>query len=488
MACNNRLHFILVPLMCPGHLLPMVDLARILAGRGVAVTLVTTPANADRFRSTILRAVHSGLDIRLHEIVFPSSDFGLPEGCENIDALPSMDLMMNFLNAARTLRDPLGKFIEQVSPRPAGVISDKYLDWTAEVALNSGIPRILFDGMSCLTQVCTHNLLVSKAHEGLSGSAVVVIPGLPKNLEFRKSQLPGILNPGKNPDWQKAREEIFALAEGAYGMIVNTFEGLESDYVKSLKEMKGGKVWCVGPLSLCNKDVVDMVERGSKKSAACNEHLLPLMSWLDSQAENSVLYVCLGSLNRLLPEQMKELGFGLEASGRPFIWVIRGANKGEEFEEWLREGGYEERVSGRGFLIRGWAPQVLILSHRAVGGFLTHCGWNSSLEGISAGLPMVTWPLFAEQFFNEKVIVQISGVGVSVGAKLMIHLGEEEDHGVTITRDDVKDAVEEVMNEKGAVMRDRAKKLGEMARKALVTSGSSYNDLTMFLQDMAKDP
>jgi len=115
------------------------------------------------------------------------------------------------------------------------------------------------------------------------------------------------------------------------------------------------------------------------------------------------MHVNLGSLNRLAPSQLIELGLGLEASSRPFIWVIRGGYKREEMEKLLSKDGFEERVKGRGFLIWGWAPppQVLILSHPAIGGFSTHCGWNTTVEGICAGVPMVTWPLFTEQFFNE---------------------------------------------------------------------------------------
>ncbi|PRQ43685.1 putative flavonol 7-O-beta-glucosyltransferase [Rosa chinensis] len=155
-------------------------------------------------------------------------------------------------------------------------------------------------------------------------------------------------------------------------------------------------VWSIGPVSLSNNTNLEKAQRGNKDCIDQNQCL----RWLDSWPEDSVVYACLGSLGRIATPQLVELGLGLEASNRPFIWVISG-NKTVEWGKWLLEDGFEDRIKGRGLLIHGWAPQVLILSHPAVGGFLTHCGWNSILEAICPGIPMITWPRFAEQFYNE---------------------------------------------------------------------------------------
>nr|GMC46409.1 UDP-glycosyltransferase 73C3-like [Ipomoea batatas] len=142
----------------------------------------------------------------------------------------------------------------------------------------------------------------------------------------------------------------------------------------------------------------------------------------------------------------------------------------DEFQNWLRQEKYEERVKEQqGLVIYGWAPQVLILSHPSIGGFLTHCGWNSSLEAITSGLPLITWPLFAEQFLNERLIVNVLKIGVRVGMEFPVLFGAEEQTGVQVNRDDIVVAIDEVMGrgEEAEMRRERMKKLGEMARRAM---------------------
>ncbi|KAK2665015.1 hypothetical protein Ddye_003589 [Dipteronia dyeriana] len=166
---------------------------------------------------------------------------------------------------------------------------------------------------------------------------------------------------------------------------------------------------------------------------------------------------------------------GLEASGQNFIWVVKK-------EDWLPE-GFETRMVGRGLIIRGWAPQVLILDHEAIGGSLTHCGWNSTLESVTTGVPMVTWPLSAEQFYNEKLVTDVLKIGVGVGAQEWSHW--TEDKRSIVKRDDLKNAVTKLMvGEDAEEMRNRAMALKEMAKRATEEGGSSYSDLHAFLEEL----
>ncbi|BAT85772.1 hypothetical protein VIGAN_04335800 [Vigna angularis var. angularis] len=155
-------------------------------------------------------------------------------------------------------------------------------------------------------------------------------------------------------------------------------------------------------------------------------------------------------------------------------------------KKWIKEEGFEERTNGRSLLIRGWAPQLLILSHPAIGGFITHCGWNSTLEAICAGVPMVSWPLFGDQFFNENLVVQILKVGVKVGAKSTINWGKEEEIGVVVKKKDIERAIESVMDEssESEERRKRVRVLAEVAKRAVEKGGSSHSDLTLLIQDI----
>ncbi|XP_028782160.1 UDP-glycosyltransferase 73C3-like [Neltuma alba] len=485
----HQLHFVLIPLMAPGHLLPMVDLARLLARRNVKVTIMTTPLNAARVRANIDREIQSGSSISVQHFRFPNAEAGLPEGCESIDTLPSMDLLLNFAKAMCLLQEPVEEVFEKlISPSPTCVIHDKYLPFVADIAKKLQVPRITFDGTSCFTLLCDNSLYNSEVYENLSESEPFVVPGLPHRIVFKKSQLPEWFTLNRGQDVSVLREKTRKCEEEAYGVIVNSFEEFEEEYVKEYRRVTGRKVWCVGPVSLSNKDDLDKTQRGKPDSNEKEEEEEgQYLKWLDSWPARSVIYVCLGTLNFVPPEQLMELGLGLEATKRPFIWVLRDSYKREEMDKLLKEDGLEERVKGRGLIIRGWVPQVLILSHTAIGSFLTHCGWNSTLEGISNGLPLITFPLSSDQFYNEKVIVQLLEIGARVGAEIAVHLGEEDKYGVQVKREKVKEAIEKVMgeeDEESERIRERARNYAEKANRTLQKGGSSYLNLSLLIEDI----
>ncbi|CAL5422280.1 unnamed protein product [Camellia sinensis] len=463
---HHQLHFILVPFMAPGHFIPMIDLAKLLAQQGVTVTVVTTPVIASRFRPIIDRVIESGLPLRLLSLRFPSVEAGLLEGCETIDAVHSLDLMMKFFKGIDMLQQPFEQLFETLEPCPSCLIADKYIAWIGDTVRKFGIPRILFDGMNCLTLLCAHNLENFKDYENVSESEPFELPGLPDRIELTKAQLAMFFN-RSSPEWQDFRNRIKAAEAEAYGVVINSFEELEPRYVDEFRKVKGDKAWCVGPLSLCNKDNLDKAQRGNMADIDENQCL----KWLDEQEPRSVVYACLGSITLLSLPQLIEVGLGLEASKRPFVWVIRSGDG---------EVGGRRRIRGKNERERA--------SDSRLGTANTHCGWNSTLEGVCAGVPMITWPMFGEQFLNEKLAVQLLGIGVSVGVQTVGRIFAEDNWEELVEREVVRAAVEKVMSEgiEGEETRRRARVFGVMAKKAMEEGGSSYLNMRLFIQDVIK--
>ncbi|KAL0666572.1 hypothetical protein Bca4012_029276 [Brassica carinata] len=478
------LHFVLFPFMAQGHMIPMVDIARLLAQRGVTITIVTTPHNAERFKNVLNRAVEAGLPIKVVHVKLPYQKAGIPEGKENMDSLDSKELMVPFFKMVNKLEEPVMKLVEEMKPKPSCLICDLCLPYTSKIAKAFNIPKIVFHGFSCFCLLCMHvlrqNLEILQNLK--SEKEYFFVPDFPDKVEFTRPQVPVRIN--ATGDWKEFLDAMAEAENTSYGIIINTFQELEPAYVKEYKEARDGKVWSIGPVSLCNKKGADKAERGNKAVIDQEE----CFKWLDSKEEGSVLFVCLGSICNLPLSQLKELGLGLEKSQRPFIWVIRGWEKYNELAEWFLESGFEERVKERGLLIKGWAPQVLILSHPSVGGFLTHCGWNSTLEGITSGVPLLTWPLFGDQFCNQKLVVQVLKVGVRAGIEETMKWGEEDRIGVLVDNEGVKKAVEELMGDGDDANERRrvVKELGKLAQRAVDEGGSSHSNITFLLQDISQ--
>ncbi|XP_020249310.1 UDP-glycosyltransferase 73C6-like [Asparagus officinalis] len=476
---DQKPHFVLVPLPAPGHIIPMVDMAHLLADHGALVTLITTPVNASRLQTVIDRIAELRISIRFLSLPFPSTEVGLPEGCENLDDVPSNKLLSNFLQACALLREPLlHHFQRHEDPHPDCIVSDAGHIWTHKLARELGIPRFTFNGFGCFALVCRHIFHFDRIIENMKDDVdTFVLPGLPHRLEMTRSHSPVNFT---GPGFEEFRKELMDIELAAEGVLVNSFDNLEDPYVQCLQKARGTKVWTVGPMSLYNKNVSDMVFRGNKGSTDENRCL----SWLDSMKPHSVIYVSFGSLARTSPSQLIEIGLGLEASNCPFIWVIKAGSKSSEIEEWLSQ-GFEERTSMRALIIRGWAPQLMILSHPAIGGFMTHCGWNSTLESACAGVPMITWPHFAEQFLNEKLIVEILRIGITIGVKAPVKWGTEQDEDL-VGRDHVKETVSRLMveGEERRIMREMVKELGKKAKKSMEEGGSSYGNMDLLVQQI----
>ncbi|MCL7030799.1 hypothetical protein MKW94_023690 [Papaver nudicaule] len=471
---NHQLHILFFPYFAYGHMIPIIDMAKLFAARGVKTTIILTPVNASVFSSSIDRERSLGLDIHIQVIRFPGAEAGLPEGVESIDDMTSPEMLPKLLAAIKMLQQPLEKLIQQ--HRPDSIVADSLILFATEVAIKYCIPRFVFHGTSFYAQCVDESLKCHRPYMGItSDREAFLVPGLPDKIEMTRLQLSDIFKSERMAGiWDLVRD----AEQRSYGILVNSFNELEPAYAMHYDKVMGKRAWAVGPVSLRNRDNIDKVQRGKKTTIS--EHAV--LNWLDTKELDSVLYICFGSMARFSKAQLLEIAVGLEDSGISFIWVVRTIKKEEE-ESFLPT-GFEDRMEGKGLIIREWAPQVLILDHPAVGGFMTHCGWNSTLEGLSAGVPMITWPMFGEQFHNENFITQVLKVGIKVGVEKWSSWIDTED--VQVKKEKIANVVSRLMGdgEEGKHMRMRAKELGEKAKEAVEQGGSSYERLTALIQEL----
>ncbi|KAK7350508.1 hypothetical protein VNO77_09206 [Canavalia gladiata] len=255
------------------------------------------------------------------------------------------------------------------------------------------------------------------------------------------------------------------------GIFVNSSLELERGPIAALKEEGRGypPVYPVGPIIQTGKRYGN-----DAKGFEC-------LAWLDKQQPGSVLYVSFGSGGTLSQEQMDELAYGLELSDHKFLWVVRAPStlasdaylhaQNDDPLQFLPS-GFLERTKDQGMVIPSWAPQIQVLSHSSVGGFLTHCGWNSTLESLLQGVPLITWPLFAEQRMNAVLLCE----GLKVGLRPRVN-----ENGL-VERVEVAEVIKCLMEgEEGGKMRKRMKELKEAGTDAIKQDGSSTKTLSQLV-------
>jgi hypothetical protein len=250
-----------------------------------------------------------------------------------------------------------------------------------------------------------------------------------------------------------------------FGVTLNSFVDLEQPYCDmcvSSGYLK--RAYFVGPLSL------------PLPPAGASTRDSPCLAWLDTKPRFSVVYVCFGTFAAISEDQLRELALGLEASEKPFLWVVRA-------DGWTPPEGWEERVGERGMLVRGWAPQTAILSHPAVGAFLTHCGSSSLLEAAAAGVPMLTWPLVFDQFIEERLVTEVLKIGERVWSGTRSTRYEEQK---VVAAEVVARAVARFLEPGGTgeAARSKAGVLAAKARSAVAEGGSSFCDLRRLVNDL----
>ncbi|CAO2818426.1 unnamed protein product [Amaranthus hypochondriacus] len=465
MADNQKTHILIIPYPAQGHIIPLLDLIHNLASTSkLTITIVITPKNLP-----LISPLVSLFPFIVTPLVLPFPSYhGIPRGKENTKDLPPASFKQ-IMPAFAKLMDPIRHWFESHPSPPVAIISDIFLGWTHNFALQLGIHRIVFSPSGAFGLSVIYSLwknMPKKKNQDQDENDVVLfedVPGCPK---FPWWQLSPVFRSYVEGDADSEFiKQGFWDDMASWGMLINSFDDMEKIYLDHLSSSFGydGRIWAVGPLVSQNKDE----NRGGSSSIEVDK----LKSWLDTCQDNEVVYVSFGTQAVLTNRQMEVIAEGLEKSRVRFIWSV----KDQVGDHGMVPHGFEDRLSGRGLVIKGWAPQVLILKHPTVGAFLTHCGWNSVLEGVVAGVKLLAWPMGADQFSNATLIVNHLKVGTRVC----------EGSDMVLDSCELARILAESVNQ-DEISREKIMKLQSKALESLSDNGSSSKALVRLVNKLCE--
>ncbi|KAL5832098.1 hypothetical protein ACOSQ4_017452 [Xanthoceras sorbifolium] len=460
---ETKENIVMFPFMAQGHIIPFLALAfQLIKTNKYTITFVNTHKNINKLRSSL--PPNSSFNVL--EIPFNSSDHNLPPDTENTDSVP-YNMVPNLIEATLSFKPHFRKLVsdlvseENGQRKPLCIITGMFFGWCAEIAQEFGVFHAIFIGGGGFGFACYYSLWMNLPHRNNTDSdGFFLLPDFPEASRLHVTQLTDYLRVADhgNDAFSVVLKKVLSPWKNVDGILINTVEELDNIGLMYFRREIGRQVWPIGPVLLSTGS-----EARAGKELGISQDVCK--NWLDSKPCSSVLYVSFGSQNTIAPSQMMELALALEASGKDFIWVVRppvGFDINSEFkaDEYLPE-GFEERnkISRQGLVVHNWAPQVDILSHKSVSAFLSHCGWNSVLEALSHGVPIIGWPMAAEQFYNVKLLEEKIGVCVEVARGKSCQVKHEE----------IVKIIELVMDktEKGMEMRRRACEINEIIENAI---------------------
>ncbi|GMP80547.1 hypothetical protein CsSME_00035600 [Camellia sinensis var. sinensis] len=436
------LHIVMFPWLAMGHLIPFLHLSTNLATKGHRISFISTAGNLRRLPQI---PPHLSPLITFIPLPFPSIPNLSPNAESSMDAPHHQAQLLKI--AFDFLKQPLSDFLEKISPNPDWIIYDYASHWLPGLAAEMGVSCAFFSLFNAATMV-----FFGPPAKVLSGDCVrssaedfTVVPKWVKmesEIVYRVHELTKYMEGSEGNQSGTSDLERFAISiDGSDVVLFRTCVEFEPEWFKLICELYNKPVVPVGflPPSMVNT-----------KSEDDEKKWIEIKGWLDKHSLNSVVYVALGTEATLSQDELVGLAIGLEQSGLPFFWVLRKPPGSTQNQMELLPCGFLERVKDRGMIYLDWAPQVKILGHSAIGGFLTHCGWNSIIEGLSFGRVLILFPVMNDQGLNARLLQ---------GKKFGVEIPRNEQDG-SFTSDSVSDSVRLTMvSENGETLRANAREM-----------------------------
>ncbi|KAL0919219.1 hypothetical protein M5K25_011301 [Dendrobium thyrsiflorum] len=440
-----------IPFPAQGHIIPLMELSYCLIERGINITFINTEFNHERIIVGVVPDQAKFID----GIHFAT----IPDGLE-----PEED-RHKFGRLITSLTKVMPRFLEELMTynvvKFTCFIADINMAWALSIANNVGLRTAV------VWPAAAGALLTILSIPKLIQDEVIDEKGRPMKKEVIQ------LNPEMTPidtsnlPWCCPQDEYTQkimfnyiitnnqATSNAEMIICNSFEMLEKPIFKEMTY-----ILPVGPLHNSFELIRD--------SNLCHfwSEDKQCIAWLNKHPANSVIYVAFGSIIIFNNKQFQELALGLELIGRPFLWVVRPDLTNKSINCTYPQ-GFEERVADRGRMI-GWSPQQKVLKHSAIACFISHCGWNSTIEGVRSGVPFLCWPYFADQLFNQSYITKVWKVGLSL----------VPDENELISKEEVGSKVEELLKDRDILARSQA--LKNFSDISVMEGGSSFKNLNKF--------
>ncbi|XP_068655579.1 UDP-glycosyltransferase 83A1-like [Aristolochia californica] len=456
----GKLHAVVVPFPAQGHVLPLMELSHRLVDRGFRVTLVCTEFDQARMVAALRKETYHSIDgICLATV---------PDGLEPDDDRGDAGRLCKFIldDYEQLLEDLLRKINEREEDKISCVIADLCVGAALLVAKKIGVPRIGFwpASVGILVQ-CLHipkllesGILDCNGETSPPNQIIQLSPTMPEmSTSYFSWNCFG--DPRTKMVVFQLMSETSQTVTLVDEILCNSFAGIEAAALDLIPQAIP-----IGPLLSTNRDGTKPVGHFWPEDTSC-------LSWLDQQQDRSVIYIAFGSFTILNQTQFQELAAGLERTGRPFLWVVRpNLMSGSPVvypEDFLA------RLANRGKII-SWAPQQKVLSHPAVACFLSHCGWNSTTEVLSNGIPILCWPYFADQLLNRKYICDVWKIGMELQA---------DEKGI-ITREEVQQKVEDLLCDEG--IKTRSLKMKQMVEDTVGNGRISKQNFDDFVERMKR--